>query len=403
MLTSEKKGNKMGRKKKEIRLKEPVRIREKKIAGGNISLYLDIYQNGLRKKETLKLYLVPEINAATKLQNANTRKLAEQIKAQRILDIQREGLVDWDKVKKSRMTLTKWMDDFVKYNAELSESSMKTKRNTHARIDQYLLHIGKPEFLLKDVDKEFCKGFITFLKTCTYNDGKKQLSTTTCRMFVNYFGSSLAKAIRDGLIEQNPFLLLEAKEKPQKRVAEREFLTIEEIKKVMNTPCRYELVKKAFLFSCFTGLRYSDMKTLNWSEIHKAADGKTEYIDHIQVKTKDRVTIPLSEETKKWMPKREEGIDNIFHNLTITSTTVEVVLKEWMEVAGISKHITYHCSRHTAATMFLTLGASIYVVSKILGHKSIKMTEIYAKIVDKKKLETVNLVNGMFDQIPVIQ
>ena len=289
----------MGRKKKEIRLKEPVRIREKKIAGGNISLYLDIYQKGLRKKETLKLYLVPEINAATKLQNANTRKLAEQIKAQRILDIQREGLVDWDKVKKSRMTLTKWMDDFVKYNAELSESSMKTKRNTHARIDQYLLYIGKPEFLLKDVDKEFCKGFITFLKTCTYNDGKKQLSTTTCRMFVNYFGSSLAKAVRDGLIEQNPFLLLEAKEKPQKRVAEREFLTIEEIKKVMNTPCRYELVKKAFLFSCFTGLRYSDMKALNWSEIHKAADGKTEYIDHIQVKTKDRVTIPLSEETKK--------------------------------------------------------------------------------------------------------
>ena len=95
-----------------------------------------------------------------------------------------------------------------------------------------------------------------FLKTCTYNDGKKQLSTTTCRMFVNYFGSSLAKAVRDGLIEQNPFLLLEAKEKPQKRVAEREFLTIEEIKKGMNTPCRYELVKKAFLFSCFTGLRY---------------------------------------------------------------------------------------------------------------------------------------------------
>lgn len=70
---------------------------------------------------------------------------------------------------------------------------------------------------------------------------------------------------------------------------------------------------------------------------------------------------------------------------------------------SLAEPITFHCSRHTAATMFLTLGASIYVVSKILGHKSIKMTEIYAKIVDKKKLETVNLVNGMFDQIPVIQ
>ena len=169
----------------------------------------------------------------------------------------------------------------------------------------------------------------------------------------------------------------------------------------MNTPCRYEIVKKAFLFSCFTGLRYSDMKALNWSEIHSAADGKTEYIDHVQIKTKDRVTIPLSEEAKRWMPERIEGMDNIFHQLKITHTTVEVVLKEWMETAGIQKHITYHCSRHTAATMLLTLGASIYVVSKILGHKSIKMTDVYAKIVDKKKLETVNLVNGMFDQTQI--
>ncbi len=69
----------------------------------------------------------------------------------------------------------------------------------------------------------------------------------------------------------------------------------------------------------------------------------------------------------------------------------------------LAQPITFHMARHTAATMLLTLGASIYVVSKILGHKSIKMTEIYAKIVDKKKLETVNLVNGMFDQIPAIQ
>lgn len=388
----------MGRKKKEIKLKEPVRIREKQITGGNVSLYLDIYYRGNRKKEALKLYLVPEVNAATKLQNANTRKLAEQIKAQRILDIQKDGIVDWGKVKTSRMTLTAWFARYVEVDGELSSSSLRSKRNVQTRLEQYLLSIGKPDFLLKDVDKDFCIGFISFLKTCTFRDGRKTLSSTTCRIFINRFGSAMAMAVREGLIERNPFMLLEAKEKPQKRVSEREYLTIEEIKKVMNTPCRYELVKKAFLFSCFTGLRYSDMKTVKWSEVHTAADGKTQYIDHIQVKTRDRVTIPISNETRKWMPERTDGHDTIFHDLNITHTTVDVVLNEWMEDAGIHKHITYHCSRHTAATMLLTLGASIYVVSKILGHKSVRTTEVYAKIVDKKKIETVNLVNGMFNQ-----
>ena len=124
----------MGRKKKEIKLKEPVRIREKNLLDGSISLYLDIYYRGNRKKEGLKLYLVPEINATTKLQNANTRKLAEQIKAQRILDIQKEGLVDWEKVKKSRLTLSAWFGQYVEDNAELSESSKRSKRNVQARV-----------------------------------------------------------------------------------------------------------------------------------------------------------------------------------------------------------------------------------------------------------------------------
>ena len=125
----------MGRKKKEIKLKEPVRIREKNLLDGSISLYLDIYYRGNRKKEGLKLYLVPEINATTKLQNANTRKLAEQIKAQRILDIQKEGLVDWEKVKKSRLTLSAWFGQYVEDNAELSESSKRSKRNVQARVN----------------------------------------------------------------------------------------------------------------------------------------------------------------------------------------------------------------------------------------------------------------------------
>ena len=386
----------MGRKKKEIKMKEPVRIREKRLNDGNVSLYLDMYYMGARKKEGLKLYLIPEVNAAAKLQNRNTLKLAEQIKAERILDIQQHGLVNWESVKKGRMTLAAWVEKYTKDENGLTPASMRSKRNAQARVEQYLLYIGKPNLALKEVDKDFCKGFIAFLKTCTFNNGKKTLGSTTCRIFMNRLAAALNMAVREGLIDNNPFKLLDAKEKPQKKSAIREFLTIEELRTLIATPCRYEIVKKAFLFSCFTGLRYSDMMALKWNEIHKAADGKTLYIEHEQVKTKNMVTIPLSNEALKWIPRKSKGDERVFHQLRITSTTVEVVLGEWMQEAGIQKHITYHCSRHTAATLLLTLGADLYTVSKILGHRSIRMTEVYAKIVDKKKIETMNLVNNMF-------
>ena len=226
---------------------------------------------------------------------------------------------------------------------------------------------------------------------------EKRLNDGNISLYLDMYHKGARKKEGRPLIDRNPFKLLDAKEKPQKNSSIREFLTIEEVKQLMATPCRYDIVKRAFLFSCFTGLRYSDIKSLLWSEIRKAADGRTLFLEHPQVKTRKIVTVPLSEEALKWMPKQQKDKELVFHQLQITSTTVEVILGEWMKEAGIEKHITYHCSRHTAATMLLTLGADLYTVSKMLGHSSIKMTEVYAKIVDKKKLETVNLVNNMFN------
>ena len=266
-------------------VKEPVRIREKRLSDGNISLYLDMYHKGARKKEGLKLYLVPETTSAARMQNSNTRKLAEQIKAQRILDIQQHGLVDCEGIKRSHITLSEWVDKYTAEECGLSKESMRSKRNAQARVEQYLIYIGRHDLALRDVDKDFCKGYIAFLKTCTFNNGKKTLSNTTCRIFVNRLTAALTKAVSEGLIDRNPFKLLDAKEKPQKNSSIREFLTIEEVKQLMATPCRYDIVKRAFLFSCFTGLRYSDIKSLLWSEIRKAADGRTLFHEHPQVKT----------------------------------------------------------------------------------------------------------------------
>lgn len=386
----------MAKRKKEIKVKEPVRIREKVLGDGTISLYLDMYHKGNRKKEGLKLYIIPETTPAAKLQNKNTRRLAEQIKAQRILDIQKDGLVDWEKLKKFRTTLVSWLEDFVTCEAQLSPSGVVSKRNAKVRVEEYLASIGKPDLRLSEVDREFCRGFVAFLRTCKSHRGKETISETTARLLMYRIAAAMDKAVVEGLIPNNPFRVLEAKEKPKIRASRREFLTVEELKVLINTPCRCDIVKRAFLFSCFTGLRYSDMKSLLWSEIHTTADGKTLYIEHRQVKTKKTVTIPLSDEALRWMPKQVDGIDQVFHELKISTGTAEDVLKEWMKDCKIDKHITYHCSRHTAATTLLTLGANLYVVSKLMGHSCIQMTEVYAKIVDQKKVETMNLVNNLF-------
>ncbi len=386
----------MAKRKKEIKVKEPVRIREKVLGDGTISLYLDMYHKGNRKKEGLKLYIIPETTPAAKQQNKNTRRLAEQIKAQRILDIQKDGLVDWEKLKRSRTTLIAWLEDFVTCEAQLSPSGVVSKRNAKVRVEEYLASIGKQDLRLSDVDREFCRGFVAFLRTCQSHRGKETISDTTARLLMYRIAAAMDKAVIEGLIPNNPFRTLDAKEKPKIKASRREFLTVEELKVLINTPCRCDIVKKAFLFSCFTGLRYSDMKSLLWSEVHTAADGKTLYIEHRQVKTKKTVTIPLSEEALRWMPLQKEGVDQVFHELTVSTKTVEDVLKDWMKDCKIDKHITYHCSRHTAATTLLTLGANLYVVSKLMGHSSIQMTEVYAKIVDQKKVETMNLVNRLF-------
>ena len=139
------------------------------------------------------------------------------------------------------------------------------------------------------------------------------------------------------------------------------------------------------------------MKSLLLSEVHTAADGETRYIEHRQVKTKKTVTIPLSEEALRWMPKQVDGIDGVFHELKISTGTVEDVLKEWMKDCKIDKHITYHCSRHTAATLAISAGAELYSVSKILGHRNLMSTQVYAKVNLEKKIEAVNLTKGIFD------
>lgn len=266
------------------------------------------------------------------------------------------------------------MEQCATEDCGLSPASMRSKRNAQARVEQYLLYIGKPDLALTEVDKDFCKGFIAFLKTCTFNNGKKRLGSTTCRIFVNRLAAALSKAVRDGLIDRNPFKQLETKEKPQKANAMREFLTIDELRQLIATPCRYDIVKKAFGFSCMTGLWLGDMQRLRWSDIKNT--GEVLMVSIVQQKTGRPVTVPLNELAISLLPPRpENGEDTIIFPLVKKSDNVAKYVRRIKEKAGIEKDFTYHSS-HSAATLAITAGAELYSVSKILGHGSIVSTQV---------------------------
>ena len=390
----------MARKKKQIKIKEPVRLREKRLKDGNRSLYLDIYSNGIRKYEYLKLYLVPELTEAEKDINKQTLKIAEHVKAERILALQSRGVKDWDYIKKSSMPVVAWLEkEYENPPYVISTSSKKWRKQTRKMYANYLDTIHKPNMTLEEIDKSVCRGFIAYLRTAsnrTTNE-TRQISQTTAQKYMMEMISALNFAVREGVLASNPFKMIPAIERISRDDKEREFLTIDEIKTLMKTPCGREDVKIAFFFSCFTGLRYSDVLQLTPRHIFKSTDGNGEYINLKMAKTKHTVIVPLSDEAKKWLPK-PKGNGVPFFTLP-TPSTIGLVLKHWMEKARIDKHITFHCARHSFATMMLTLGTDIYTTSKLLGHNHVATTEIYAKVIDKKKVESMFNLDKMFNSV----
>jgi integrase len=399
MLDEIKKETKMVRKKKQIKLKEPVRLREKKLKDGNRSLYLDIYSNGIRKYEYLKLYLVPELTEAEKKANKQTWQIAEQIKAERILALQSRGVTDWDYIKKSSMPVVAWLEkEYENPPHVIGASSKNWRKQTRKMFANYLDTIHKPNMTLEEIDKSVCRGFIAYLRTATNRSVKKAkpISPTTGQKYMMEMISALNFAVREGVLVSNPFKLIPSIERITRDDKEREFLTIDEIKTLMKTPCGREDVKVAFFFSCFTGLRISDVRKITPRHIFKSLDGSGEYINLSMTKTKHSVIVPLSNEAKKWLPE-PKGNDIPYFTLPNAPSTISLVLKQWMESAGIDKHITFHCARHSFATMMLTLGTDIYTTSKLLGHNHVSTTEIYAKVIDKKKVESMTNLDRMFN------
>lgn len=397
----------MAKQKQTVKLKEPVRIRFKQLSNGNQSIYLEYYTGdvirkenyvgGKRKYEFLKLYLIPERTREDKAKNEATLALAKAIQSRRIVEVQNDAH-GFQNTNKSRVNLLDYLENIGKQSAEQgSRNYARTVLNTVRALKLF-----RGDYIaFRDVDKEFLSEFTDFLRQMPKASKYGVLKTggwLSNNSVVSYYGTlrtAINRAYKEGIITVNPTKEFDFASKVRQEPSRREYLTIDELKTLINTECRHEIVKQAFLFSCLCGLRVSDIRKLKWCDLQRS--GGRVRIEITMQKTKEPLYLPISDEALKWLPERGEANDGDFIFPLTHEGTVNDTLQHWAKVAGITKHISFHVARHTHATMMLTLGADLYTVSKLLGHKNIATTQIYAKIVDKKKEEAIGLIPNLTD------
>jgi len=369
-----------------------VHLRQRKQSKkGKISLYLEYYKGTiktdegktkvLRDYEYLDLYL--KDNPQTKQErqtNKETLELAKSIKAKRELEIKNSQ----HGFKRTGSQNADFVAFFKKQRDKRSDNE-NTYSNWDSSIKQFIDYAGE-QVPFKLIDEAFCEGFKDHLCNVKKASGDT-LATSTISSYFNKFRGALRQATKQKVIPSNPALDVEL---PTVRTPKREHLTAEELKAVSKEECRYPVLKDAFMFACLTGLRWSDCQKLTWSQIVESEHG-WRVIFH-QQKTKGLQYHDIPENAIQYLGDREADDERVFKGLKY-STYMNVALQRWMMKAGITKNITFHCARHTYAILQLQFGADIYTVSKLLGHKNLKTTQIYADILDKKKKEAVNRLN----------
>ena len=345
-----------------------VKLRQKELKDGRKSLYLDIYHQAKRHCEFLELYL-----EKNKAHNKETLALAESIRAKKQLELQSEDY-DYTPNHKKKADLLALVDKVIK-DKEYTE----TVRGIHnyKATKKHLKGFMKGTSRVHTLNEKWFEEFKSYLAT--------QVSTNTANHYISKTKVVLRYAYREGFISK-PFYenVKQFKQTESKKV----FLSSEEVSTLANTPTKHKHIKSAFLFGCYTGLRHSDISSLTWGQI----EGKQ--INFRQKKTSEFQYQPLNNTAlmilnslkgKNTIPLPELKIFNI-----PDAQHINKHLKSWVSESGITKHVTFHSSRHTFATTLLTRGAELLTVSKLLGHKDIKTTLVYAQIISEVKEDAVN-------------
>ena len=342
-----------------------IKLRKRKRTNNNYSLYLDIYHDGQRKTEYLGLFLTED-----KISNKSTLQLAENIKAKRQLELQNQSY--------GFASETRRKENFVIYFERLV-NQRPADRSSWTCTLKSLKTFTNSSIAFQYITPEWLNDLKVHLLA--------QVSQITAWHYYSNIKYALNKAVKERIINSNPCNLVDNIKKPESK---REYLVLDEIQKLMNTHCGNDNVKDAFIFSCFTGLRYSDVRNLKWKDIKDCK------IQFTQKKTGNIQYLPISKTAQSIIDKRKGQYNEVEHKEedVVFNLPTKVVcwehIKNWAKLAEINKRVSFHTARHTFATLSLSYGTDLYTVSKLLGHKDIATTQIYAKIIDKKLEEAVN-------------
>lgn len=369
-----------------------ITLRKRLLPSGRTRLYFDIICNGKRRTESLKLFLEPERTKADRQKNKETLKLAEAVKAKRVVEIQNGEFGFKQDLSKETVFYDYYCAMVEARLGNESKSNWGNWRSGLRHLEKYDPRIKELRF--SDITQKWVEGFRNYLdkEACAWgNDYRKRikdhpLSKNSKLSYFNKLRACLNQAHDDGIISKNP---MRGVEPLRGQEGTRMYLTLDEVRKLAQTECEYPCIKKAFLFSCLTGLRRSDIVKMKWSEVQQ--QGNFTRIIFKQKKTCVQEYLDITAQAAALMGERGKPNELVFEDIHSPACTNEVI-KRWVLYAGIQKEITFHCARHTFAVMMLDLGTDIYTVSKLLGHRELSTTQIYAKVLDKNKQKAVESI-----------
>lgn len=355
--------------------KMSVKLRENIKSSGAKSLYLDIVINGKRHKEYLGIVLKPAKTTEEKERNRELKRLAETIRAKREIELHENN---YD-LKPSYKRNVDFIEYYQKYLDEYKHTDKRIVKYSFRWFVDYLQTQGIKRLKPTMLDEALCKGYWDYLQ--------RNLNGETPYNYFNKFKQVIRQAINDELIYKNPTARIKV---GRDEGLKKEILSLEEIQTLAKAPCPNNEVKRAFIFSLYTGLRWCDVKELTYRNV----DYSNRKLRYIQAKTKHKSKnasniLDLSPFLLNVIGKIKNPDDKIFKLPSHTGALK--ILRAWVENAKINKRITWHCARHSFAVNQLSeLKTDIKTVASLLGHSSLKYIERYSRAIDEKKKEAIN-------------